>query len=88
MKGPGYAIGLFQGMFDKNILTFNPGWDAEAQAARSEFMDVREMTGRHGWQAANSRPDLNAAGSPIVATGRRAQYANTGDRHSAAPRSC
>jgi len=36
------TIGLFQGMFDRNILTFNPGWDADAQAL-DEFTDVREL---------------------------------------------
>lgn len=36
------TIGLFQGMFDKNILTFNPGWDANAQQLDS-FRDVREL---------------------------------------------
>lgn len=36
------TIGLFQGMFDKNILTFNPGWDANAQQLDS-FTDVREL---------------------------------------------
>ena len=37
-----HVIGLFQGMFDKNILTFNPGWD---QAAREvdDFTDVRDI---------------------------------------------
>lgn len=35
-------IGLFQGMFDKNILTFNPGWDQKAQAI-AEFDDVRDI---------------------------------------------
>ena len=35
------TIGLFQGMFDRNILTFNPGWDDKAQAVK-EFTDVRE----------------------------------------------
>jgi lactoylglutathione lyase len=35
------TIGLFQGMFDRNILTFNPGWDEKAQAVAS-FTDVRE----------------------------------------------
>ena len=42
MKNESKVIGLFQGMFDKNILTFNPGWDQEAQAV-SEFTDVREI---------------------------------------------
>jgi lactoylglutathione lyase len=35
-------IGLFQGMFEKNLLTFDPGWDAEAQTLPS-FTDVREL---------------------------------------------
>lgn len=36
------TIGLFQGMFDDNILTFNPGWDSEKNALE-EFEDVREI---------------------------------------------
>ena len=36
------TLGLFQGMFEKNILTFNPGWDATAQPLE-EFTDVREL---------------------------------------------
>lgn len=35
------TIGLFQGMFEKNILTFNPGWD-ENSSPVAEFKDVRE----------------------------------------------
>ncbi|MEO7521126.1 MAG: VOC family protein [Gemmatimonas sp.] len=35
-------IGLFQGMFDKNMLTFNPGWDSNAQPIE-QFTDVREL---------------------------------------------
>lgn len=31
MKNGDHAIGLFQGMFERNILTFNPGWDSDAQ---------------------------------------------------------
>ena len=42
MKNGDHVIGLFQGMFDKNILTFNPGWTQEAQPL-SEFTDVREL---------------------------------------------
>lgn len=30
LKNGPHAIGLFQGMFEKNILTFNPGWDSKA----------------------------------------------------------
>lgn len=42
LKNGDHIIGLFQGMFDKNILTFNPGWDADAQPLPS-FTDVREL---------------------------------------------
>ena len=42
MKNGDHAIGLFQGMFDKNILTFNPGWNSEAQPLK-DFTDVREL---------------------------------------------
>src|SRR5918994_1094880 len=42
MKNGDHAIGLFQGMFDENILTFNPGWNSDAQPL-SEFTDVREL---------------------------------------------
>jgi catechol 2,3-dioxygenase-like lactoylglutathione lyase family enzyme len=36
------TIGLFQGMFEKNLLTFNPGWDQEAQNLDS-FTDIRAI---------------------------------------------
>jgi len=39
------TIGLFQGMFDKNTLTFNPGWDKSAKPL-AEFDDVRELQRR------------------------------------------
>ena len=42
MKNGNSLIGLFQGMFDSNILTFNPGWDANANTLES-FDDVREI---------------------------------------------
>ena len=42
LKNGEAVIGLFQGMFDKNILTFNPGWDGNAQPLAS-FTDVREL---------------------------------------------
>ena len=42
MKNGDHIIGLFQGMFEKNILTFNPGWDSNAQPV-PEFTDVREL---------------------------------------------
>lgn len=36
------TIGLFQGMFDKNVMTFNPGWDSNAEALES-FTDIRDL---------------------------------------------
>jgi len=42
MKNESTIIGLFQGMFEKNILTFNPGWDENAQKLDS-FIDVRDI---------------------------------------------
>ena len=42
LKNGEHIIGLFQGMFEKNILTFNPGWDQSAQNMDS-FTDVREI---------------------------------------------
>lgn len=42
LKNGDCTIGLFQGMFEKNILTFNPGWNSDAQPL-DEFTDVREL---------------------------------------------
>src|SRR5712691_3001829 len=42
LRNGDHVIGLFQGMFERNILTFNPGWDKNAQALDS-FTDVREL---------------------------------------------
>jgi len=54
MKNGDHVIGLFHGMFEKNILTFNPGWDSNAQPLAS-FTDVRELQRR-----------LKAQGVPLV----------------------
>ena len=42
LRNDGHTIGLFQGMFEGNIMTFNPGWSPEA-AALSNFTDIREI---------------------------------------------
>ena len=49
------VIGLFQGMFEKNMLTFNPGWSQNAEALDS-FTDVRDL-----------QRELKAAGTEFVA---------------------
>lgn len=45
LKNGDCVIGLFQGMFDQNILTFNPGWDSDAHRLET-FTDVRELQQR------------------------------------------
>ena len=45
LKNGDHIIGLFQGMFDRNTLTFNPGWDQDAGALES-YTDVRELQRR------------------------------------------
>lgn len=42
LKNGDATIGLFQGMFEKNILTFNPGWDSSTRKLDT-FTDVREL---------------------------------------------
>ncbi len=42
LKNGDTVIGLFQGMFEKNILTFNPGWDQDARTLE-DFQDVRDI---------------------------------------------
>ena len=66
LKNGSTVIGLFQGMFDKNILTFNPGWDQSANPLPT-FTDVREV-----------QRALDAAG---VALTTRADPASTGPAH-------
>ena len=45
LKNGAHVVGLFQGMFEKNILTFNPGWNQDAQKLET-FTDVRELQRR------------------------------------------
>jgi len=42
MRSGDHIIGLFQGMFEENILTFNPGWNQDASNSES-FTDVRDI---------------------------------------------
>lgn len=55
LKNGETVIGLFQGMFEKNMLTFNPGWDQNAEAV-DPFTDVRDL-----------QRDLKAKGLEFVA---------------------
>ena len=42
MKNGAHVIGLFHGMFEKNLLTFNPGWDGDCNKLE-DFTDVRDL---------------------------------------------
>ena len=42
LKNGDHVIGLFQGMFENNLLTFNPGWDQDAKPVAG-FTDIREL---------------------------------------------
>ena len=63
LKNGPTIIGLFQGMFEKNMLTFNPGWDSNAQPV-DDFIDVREIQRRLKSQgvALMSEADENTTG--------------------------
>lgn len=69
MKNGDHVIGLFQGMFEKNILTFNPGWDQSAQPMDS-FTDVRElqrMVKERGVQLASEADETTTGPASFVA---------------------
>lgn len=42
LRNDNHVLGLFQGMFERNTLTFNPGWDQQGNAI-GQFTDVREL---------------------------------------------
>jgi len=58
MKNGDVAIGLFQGMLERNILTFNPGWTADAQKLDS-FTDIREIQRRLKEQGVEPAPEAD-----------------------------
>lgn len=62
LKNGDTVIGLFQGMFDKNILTFNPGWDQNAQNL-DEFSDVRELQAQLKAQGVEFETEADPEGS-------------------------
>ena len=63
MKNGKHNIGLFQGMFENNILTFNPGWDESANKMET-FDDVRDIQGKLKGKgiALESEADENTSG--------------------------
>lgn len=69
LKNGDHVIGLFQGMFDKNILTFNPGWDQNAQNLAA-FTDIRELQRRlkaQGVQLVNEADENTTGPASFIA---------------------
>ena len=62
LKNGDHIIGLFQGMFERNSLTFNPGWDQDASAVGS-FTDVRELQRRLKSQGVEFVAEVDETGS-------------------------
>jgi lactoylglutathione lyase len=60
-NGP-HTIGLFQGMFEKNTLTFNPGWDANA-APLAVFTDIRTLQQQLKTQGIEFASEADEAGT-------------------------
>ena len=64
MRNGSTVLGLFQGMFEKNILTFNPGWNDRAETL-ADFTDVRELRGEaeaHSLNVLNGESTGNESG--------------------------
>ena len=69
LKNGDHVIGLFQGMFEKNMLTFNPGWDQNANRLE-HFTDVRELQRRlkaQGVQMMQEADDTTTGPASFVA---------------------
>jgi catechol 2,3-dioxygenase-like lactoylglutathione lyase family enzyme len=62
LKNGDCVIGLFQGMFEQNILTFNPGWDGNAQPLDS-FTDVRDLQKQLKAQGLTLEPEADESTS-------------------------
>ncbi|MFD6912565.1 VOC family protein [Streptomyces virginiae] len=62
LKNGDVVIGLFVGMFEKNMLTFNPGWDSSASALDS-FTDIRETQARLKARGVEFLTEVDESGS-------------------------
>ncbi|RBP04015.1 VOC family protein [Rossellomorea aquimaris] len=61
MKNGSTVIGLFEGMFEKNLLTFNPGWDQNAENLES-FTDIRDLQKQLKEQGVNMLTEADESG--------------------------
>lgn len=62
LRNADHTIGLFQGMFDSNVLTFNPGWNQQGEEA-SQFDDVREIQAELKKNGIQLTTEVDPAGS-------------------------
>jgi lactoylglutathione lyase len=62
LRNGNVTIGLFHGMFEGNILTFNPGWDSQARPV-DDFTDVRELQRRLKAQGLEMTAEADESGS-------------------------
>lgn len=64
LRNGDHTIGLFQGMFEDNIMTFNPGWDKECKALES-FTDIRVLLKEFEDQGINiTQKSINGESGP------------------------
>ena len=70
LRNASHTVGLFQGMFDQNILTFNPGWDAEAQPLDSftDIRDIQRQLKERGIQLVSEADEKTTGPASLVAT--------------------
>jgi catechol 2,3-dioxygenase-like lactoylglutathione lyase family enzyme len=69
LKNGDHVIGIFQGMFDKNMLTFNPGWNQNA-AEIADFTDIRDLQRRlkaQGVQFASEADETTTGPASFIA---------------------
>ena len=62
LRNGNVTIGLFHGMFEGNILTFNPGWDGQARPV-DDFTDVRELQSRLKAQGLEMTAEADESGT-------------------------
>ena len=62
LRNGNVTIGLFHGMFEGNILTFNPGWDSQARPV-DDFTDVRELQRRLKAQGLEMTAEADESGT-------------------------
>ena len=70
LRNGGHVLGLFQGMFEQNMLTFNPGWDQRANEVET-FTDVREIQRqlkKHGLALASEADDSSTGPASLMLT--------------------